>query len=164
VADRLDRFRRAQDAGQAGFAAALAELTSGRKSGHWIWYVFPQLAGLGQSSTTEYYSIQGRAEALEYLRDDVLRGRLLEATAVVAKHLTADRPVPLRQLMGSDVDARKLVSSLTLFKHIAGELVALEGRGGDDCRELAKLAHAVLARAESEGYPPCRFTLRQLRP
>lgn len=161
MTDRLDRFRRAQDAGQAGFAAALAELRSGRKSGHWIWYIFPQLAGLGQSTITEFYSIQDAHEAVAYLRDAVLRDRLLAVTAAVAAHLTADRPVPLQHLMGSDVDAQKLVSSLTLFGHVAEALAATEDSG--DFRELAELVRVVLEHAEAEGYPPCSFTLKKLR-
>jgi uncharacterized protein (DUF1810 family) len=68
----LDRFREVQDAPHVGFAVALRELKAGRKKSHWIWYVFPQLAGLGQSSTAVYYGLAGAEEAAAYLRDRVL--------------------------------------------------------------------------------------------
>src|SRR5437660_1560996 len=84
----LDRFRDAQDAPHAGFAAALRELQAGRKTGHWIWYVFPQLAGLGRSSTAVQYGLAGAEEAADYLRDRVLGERLVTAAAVVRMHLT----------------------------------------------------------------------------
>ncbi len=72
----LDRFRKAHDASRAGFAVALRELHEGRKTSHWIWYVFPQLAGLGQSPTAVHYGLAGPDEAADYLRDPVLGERL----------------------------------------------------------------------------------------
>ena len=160
VPDPLDRFRLAQNGREAGFASALNEIRTGRKTGHWIWYVFPQLAGLGQSDMARHYAIDGPEEAAAYLRDPGLRSRLLAMTTAVARQLTAGRPVPLRRLMGSDVDARKLVSSLTLFGRVAGTLDRVEPH--EDYRALASAATAVLHAAESEGYPACRFTLEQL--
>src|SRR6266540_278474 len=108
--DNLDRFREAQDAPHAGFAVALRELQAGRKTSHWIWYVFPQLAGLGRSSTAARYGLAGVEDA-DYLRDRVLGERLVEATAVVRTHLanTKARRVRLEELMGSHIDALKLV-------------------------------------------------------
>ncbi len=75
--DKLDRFRQAQDATHAGYAVALRELQAGEKTSHWIWYVFPQLAGLGRSSTAVYYGLAGVEEAAAYLRDRVLGERLV---------------------------------------------------------------------------------------
>src|SRR4051812_2087791 len=106
----LDRFRSAQDSPHSGIATALAELEKGRKTSHWIWYVFPQLAGLGRSSTAQFYGIRDFAEAREYLRDSVLRERLVQTIAVVAKKLREG--VPLEDLMGGATDSLKLVSSL----------------------------------------------------
>ena len=85
---RLDRFRDAQADTHSGFAAALGELEAGRKTGHWIWYVFPQLAGLGQSMTAVHYGLADAAEAADYLRDPVLGERLVAAAAAVRIHLT----------------------------------------------------------------------------
>jgi uncharacterized protein (DUF1810 family) len=99
----LDRFREAQDAPHSGLAIALRELRAGRKTSHWIWYVFPQLAVLGRSSTAIHYGLAGSGEAADYLRDRVLGERLVAAAAVVRTHL-ADakaRTVRLEELMGS---------------------------------------------------------------
>ena len=84
---RLQRFTDAQDQRGSGFESALAEMQSGRKRGHWIWYVFPQLAGLGQSSMAQIYGIDGVAEAEAYLRDPILRRRLLTIALAVAEQL-----------------------------------------------------------------------------
>jgi uncharacterized protein (DUF1810 family) len=156
---RLDRFRDAQDAPHSGFEAALAEIVRGGKTGHWIWYVFPQIGGLGVSPLSQTFAIEGEEEAADFLRDEELRSRLLTITNAVAEQLKAG--TPLRRLMGSDIDARKVVSSLTLFGHTARRLAAT----GDE-RHYATLAAAaddVLATAESQGYPRCAFTLQRLR-
>ena len=71
----LQRFVQAQDAG-ATYDAALRELRAGRKTGHWMWFVLPQLAGLGRSSTARHYAISGAPEALAYLAHPVLGPRL----------------------------------------------------------------------------------------
>src|SRR5262245_13082134 len=92
----------------------------GRKRGHWIWYVFPQLAGLGHSSMSQIYGIDGIAEAEAYVRDPVLRGRLLTITLAVAAQLR--RGVSIESLMSSSIDAAKLISSMTLFGAVANRL------------------------------------------
>ena len=154
----LERFKRAQDQPHSGFATALSELRSGRKTGHWIWYVFPQLSGLGTSDVSQIYGIADVTEATDYLRDPVLRGRLLSAAATVVERQRAG--VSLPRLMGSPIDVLKLISSLTLFGSIASRLHATEAN--EEYRRLADVAEEILAAAESEGYPPCRFTLRSL--
>src|SRR3990172_8554228 len=146
----LDRFRRAQEDPRAGFAAALAELRAGRKTGHWIWYVFPQLAGLGRSSTATYFGLADAGEAALYLRDPVLGPRL---GAAVHAHLTGQRPARLQALMGSPVDALKLVSCLTLFRHVARALSTSDPRPASTA--LAGHADAILAAASAQGYPSC---------
>jgi uncharacterized protein (DUF1810 family) len=150
----LDRFRRAQDeAGPGGYATALAELQSGRKRSHWIWYVFPQLAGLGQSPAAVRFGLRGREEAAAYLRDGVLRVRLLSVIDAVLAQLRRS-PVPsLVEVMGSEIDAVKLVSSMTLFREVARD-------AGD--AELSSRAGAVLQAAKRQGYDECAFTLREL--
>jgi len=156
----LERFRRAQDSDHAGFAAALAELRSGGKRGHWIWYVFPQIEGLGTSGMTQAFALGGEDDAAEYLRDEELRSRLLAITGVVAEQLRSGRVPSLRTLMGSEVDARKLVSSLTLFAHAARRLHDREGL--DAYAAMADAADDVLGMAAAQGYPPCAHTLRRL--
>jgi uncharacterized protein (DUF1810 family) len=161
---KLQRFITAQNQPRSGFQSALAEVQRGSKQGHWIWYIFPQLSGLGLSSLSQTYGINGIAEAVEYLRDPELRLRLHRMATVVAER--ARLGISLETLMGSPIDVRKLVSSLTLFGNIARRLHAEDGLHAGDARELyqslANVADEVLAIAESEGYPPCSYTLLQL--
>lgn len=105
---QLERFVQAQDGGV--HASALAELRAGRKSSHWMWFVFPQVAGLGSSPMAQRYAIGSLDEARAYLDHPVLGPRLVESARAVLAHpeLTA------RQIMGSPDDA-KLRSSMTLF-------------------------------------------------
>ena len=156
---RLDRFRQAQDSSHGGFESALHEVHAGAKRGHWIWYVFPQIAGLGMSAASRAYAIEGEPEAIEFLRDGELRSRLLTITEAVAGQLRAGHR--LAALMGSDIDAKKVVSSLTLFGHLARKLAADEGI--EAFVALATVADEVLTLAAGQGYPPCTFTRRRLQ-
>ena len=106
---RLGRFVSAQDAGST-YAGAAAELRRGQKSSHWMWFVFPQIAGLGQSALSREFAISSLAEARAYLHHAVLGPRLLECAAILAER--RDRTAV--QIFGV-VDARKLHSSMTLF-------------------------------------------------
>lgn len=107
----LDRFLAAQ---QGAYAGALEELRQGRKTGHWIWFVFPQLAGLGRSEMSRYYAITSLDEARAYLVHPVLGARLREcATAVLA---TKGRTAV--EIFGS-IDAVKVRSCMTLFRRAA---------------------------------------------
>jgi len=106
----LDRFVIAQ---AATYPTALAELRAGHKRSHWMWYVFPQIAGLGSSDTARFYAIRSLAEARAYLAHPVLGARLRES--VEALDGTAERD-PVRVLGG--IDAVKLRSSLTLFAEV----------------------------------------------
>lgn len=105
----LERFVQAQDA-NGTYRRALAELTGGSKESHWMWFIFPQIAGLGQSPTSRRYAITSLAEAEAYLGHPVLGPRLLECARAVVAHtgLSAVR-------MFGGIDARKLQSSMTLF-------------------------------------------------
>jgi uncharacterized protein (DUF1810 family) len=111
----LERFVAAQDA-EGTYQNALDELRAGFKSGHWMWFVFPQIAGLGHSPTARRYAISSLAEAAAYLEHPVLGPRLREAAGVLAslKGRSAD------QVFGG-VDAMKLRSSMTLFRRAAPE-------------------------------------------
>ena len=105
----LNRFVEAQDAGGT-YAAALGELRRGRKTSHWMWFVFPQVAGLGRSAMAQRYAVSGLAEARAYLRDPVLGQRLRESSQVLLE-LPGSDPVAVFD----DIDAVKLRSSMTLF-------------------------------------------------
>ena len=109
----LQRFVDAQD---PVFAQALAELAAGAKRGHWIWFVFPQLAGLGRSATARMYGIASRDEALAYWRHPVLGPRLRAACEQLRPHAARGA----EQVLGA-VDALKLRSCLTLFEQVAPE-------------------------------------------
>ena len=103
----LDRFLNAQ---QGDYAVALAEVRRGRKTSHWIWYIFPQIAGLGQSSTARYYSIRDLEEAREYYAHPVLGQRLREISGALLELRGSD---PVAVFGG--IDSMKLKSSMTLF-------------------------------------------------
>jgi uncharacterized protein (DUF1810 family) len=109
----LARFVAAQDRGGT-YASALAELRAGRKTGHWMWFVFPQIAGLGQSEMSRRYAIASRAEADAYLQHVVLGPRLIECTRIVE----ATRARGATEIFGP-VDAQKLRSCMTLFGRAA---------------------------------------------
>jgi uncharacterized protein (DUF1810 family) len=109
----LERFVEAQDTAGT-YATALAELRHGHKTSHWMWFVFPQIAGLGQSPTAQYYGIRSLAEAQAYLAHPVLGPRLRECASTVAALETAD---PVGVFGG--IDAVKLRSSVTLFGRAA---------------------------------------------
>jgi len=158
---RLQRFKEAQEQRASGFESALSELRAGGKRSHWIWYVFPQLSGLGQSAASQMYGLDGVAEAEEYLRDPLLRSRLLTIATVVIEQVGAEGGVSLESLMASPIDVAKLVSSMTLFGHVAQRLHKAEGL--DEYASIAVVADDVLAVAAAEGYPPCHFTLDRLR-
>jgi uncharacterized protein (DUF1810 family) len=97
------------------YARALSELRAGEKRSHWMWFIFPQVAGLGFSSTSRYYAIKDAAEARAYLAHPILGPRLLECTrAVLDLH---DRSA--RQIFGP-VDELKFRSSMTLFAALEG--------------------------------------------
>jgi uncharacterized protein (DUF1810 family) len=109
----LQRFVTAQDAGGT-YERAVAELRHGRKTSHWMWFVFPQIAGLGQSPTSRTYAISSLTEARQYLAHPLLGPRLLECAAIVAG--LSGRTAA--QIFGG-IDAQKLRSSMTLFMRAA---------------------------------------------
>ena len=133
-----DRFVEAQ---AVAWPAALAELRSGRKQSHWMWFVFPQLAGLGSSPMAVHYAIRSAAEARAYLAHPLLGARLREGVAAMLAH----RGRSAEAILGG-IDALKFRSSLTLFEAVAAEaapfaeaLDAFYG-GGRDERTLELLA------------------------
>ena len=103
----LSRFVEAQ---KDDFTIALNEIKSGRKISHWMWYIFPQIAGLGNSSTSIYFSIKNIQEAEAYLIHPILGIRLVEISTALLK-LATQNPI---QILGN-IDAMKLQSSVTLF-------------------------------------------------
>jgi uncharacterized protein (DUF1810 family) len=111
--DRLARFVEAQ---QGIYRQALAELRAGRKRSHWMWFVFPQLKGLGLSSRSLFYGLESVAEARLYLDHVLLGPRLRECTIALLGHQDESA-----EAMLGDIDATKLRSSMTLFESAGGE-------------------------------------------
>lgn len=107
----LERFVLAQ---RRDYKIALEEIQAGKKNSHWIWYIFPQLKGLGKSHNSEYYGIENADEAKSYLSHSILGARLLEITNALLKLNDND---PLK-VMGSPDDI-KLKSCMTLFAYIS---------------------------------------------
>lgn len=138
----LDRFMRAQE---ADYDRALSELRNGRKRSHWMWYVFPQLAGLGTSSNSIHYAIGGLDEAKAYLAHPILGARLLECAGAVLRHegLTASA------IFGSP-DDMKLRSCATLFAAASPpdsafqQIIDTFFHGQPDDRTLRLLQHQQL--------------------
>jgi uncharacterized protein (DUF1810 family) len=111
VSDEFDLKRFVVAQAQGGtYEAAVAELRSGRKRSHWMWFVFPQIAGLGQSPISRRYAISSLAEAQAYLADAVLGPRLVECAGIVS-----DLKAPSAEDIFGGIDAMKLRSSMTLF-------------------------------------------------
>lgn len=107
----LERFIEAQ---HSNYGDALRELRRGRKQSHWIWYVFPQVAGLGFSPMAEKYAIRSESEAVAYLDHEILGSRLRECSEAILSH----RNRRIRDIMGSPDDL-KLCSSMTLFARVS---------------------------------------------
>ncbi len=109
----LNRFLEAQE---NSYAQALSEIQAGRKESHWIWYIFPQLVGLGYSHNAVYYGISGVEEAQAYLDHPLLGERLIEISNALLIH----KNKPIEQILGP-VDALKLKSCMELFAPLSVE-------------------------------------------
>jgi uncharacterized protein (DUF1810 family) len=123
VVGELQRFYSAQTSLQ--LSTVESELLNGKKTSHWIWYIFPQIDGLvvNPSPTNRYYSIKTRQEAIAYLEDGFLSNNLKKHVALVRRH---SKTKTLRQIFAED--ARKFVSSMTLFAQIAQEESCFSGQ------------------------------------
>lgn len=109
----LNRF---VEAHRQDYARALGEIRNGKKCSHWMWYIFPQLRSLGKSPTAEYYGISGAEEAAAFLAHPYLGANLIEISQVLLQ-LPGNDPV---RVFGQ-TDARKLRSSMTLFRYVSRE-------------------------------------------
>ena len=128
----LQRF---VDAQEPVYEQVCAELRAGRKTSHWIWFIFPQIAGLGHSPMAQRFAIAGRSEAESYLQHPLLGPRLAECTMLVNQHVGED----IVDILG-DIDAMKFRSSMTLFANATEDnaifLEALRNFCGGDMDEL----------------------------
>ena len=112
---QLDRFIKAQE---NTYLVALKEIKNGRKQSHWMWYIFPQIKGLGMSETSRYYGIDGEEEAKAYLDNEILGSRLREITSELLK-LNIDNLV---DIFGT-IDTMKLKSSMTFFDYVSEDKI-----------------------------------------
>ena len=110
----LNRFVVAQESPYFGYDVALKEIRAGKKSSHWIWYIFPQMRGLGRSHYAQFYGIVDVAEATAYLNHQVLGARLREISQALLEH----RELSAEQILGG-IDACKVRSCMTLFNRLA---------------------------------------------
>ena len=110
----LNRFVVAQESPYFGYDVALKEIRAGKKSSHWIWYIFPQMRGLGHSHYAQFYGIVDVAEAAAYLNHQVLGARLREISQALLEH----RAMSAEQILGG-IDACKVRSCMTLFNRLA---------------------------------------------
>ena len=133
----LERFVAAQDAAGT-YDRAVAELRRGRKQSHWMWFVFPQIAGLGHSPTSRHFAISSLAEARAYLAHPVLGPRLTECTRILQQATEHDAA----RVFGG-LDAQKLRSSMTLF-----------ARAAPAARLVRRRARRVLRRRAGPGHRP----------
>lgn len=135
------------------YPRALAEIKGGRKTSHWIWYIFPQLALHGHSQMALFYGLKSLPEAEAYLRDPVLGPRLVEITGVTVQWLRGGKK-SIRELMGSSIDASKLLSCATVFSyasagHESHELFV----------ELRQRCEELLATQDTQSDEFCRSSL-----
>ena len=135
----VNRFREPQ---KNYFEQACRELRNGRKTSHWIWYIFPQLKGLGYSYNSNYYGIKDIAEAKEYLADKELRDHLIEACQILIDLNATD----IEKVMGY-IDAVKLKSSMTLFYLASGEAIFKQVLdmyfGGQMCQKTVDMVESA---------------------
>lgn len=138
----LNRFIVAQAKQWGGYELALREMNEGHKRSHWIWYIFPQIHGMGHSEPSKYYAISSLEEARAYLENETLGPRLREITRAVLSH----RKDSIETIMGSQIDAIKLRSSMTLFDLVSpddvfSEVLEVFFDGERDSRTLRIVSH-----------------------
>ncbi|CEG58801.1 DUF1810 domain-containing protein [Legionella fallonii] len=158
----MPELRRFVDAQTTDYAQAKKEIAAGQKTSHWIWYIFPQLKELGYSSTAKFYGIVDFNEACDYLSHPALFKNYNEMITLVEQQLSKKPTASLTHLMGGQVDANKLVSSLTLFRSAAAFLEAQPGRPQHDFKEIKERCDNIFSIIATQGYSPCPTTLTYL--
>lgn len=134
----LERFEKAH---AFAYEMALGEMKAGRKRSHWMWYIFPQIKGLGHSYNANLYGIAGLDEARDFVAHPILNAHLREITTEILNH----KGVDARTLMGSGIDAKKLQSSMTLFDIVSPNDIYRQVLDvffeGKKCRHTYRLLH-----------------------
>lgn len=136
----LLRFHQAQTGNYSGYETALREIRAGKKASHWMWYIFPQLRGLGKSDTAQFYGLTDLEEARGYAADPVLGARLEEISRAML-----EQPDPSAWSVLGHTDAMKLCSCMTLFeiadpdRNVYGQVLDRFYQGRRDARTLKLL-------------------------
>lgn len=134
----ISRFLNAQDGRFDNYQTALSEIRNGRKESHWIWYIFPQVKGLGFSEMSQYFGIADIAEAKAYLQNPILKDRLYEITNSLRLHSGKSPEAVL-----GHIDAMKVKSSMTLFDVVSPNDVFAEVLdkfyNGERCKKTLEL-------------------------
>ncbi len=155
----LQRFHKAQQGHSFGlpdFDQAFKEIHAGQKTSHWIWYILPQLKSLGFSANAQNYGLHDFQEACYYLHDPLLFKNYKNIVAEILRKL---QNTSLLRLMGSTIDAQKLMSSLTLFYEAASYVHSLQQKSASDYKELQDTCANILAIAAKQHLFPCPRTL-----
>ncbi|MCR5455378.1 MAG: DUF1810 domain-containing protein [Bacteroidales bacterium] len=118
----INRFIKAQNSTYSGYHSALQEIKNGLKTGHWIWYIFPQIQGLGHSEMCHIYGVYGAEEAREYLQNETLKNRLEEICRALLSHKGNKSAL---EILGG-IDSKKVKSSMTLFDAVEPNSVFAE--------------------------------------
>jgi len=134
----IKRFIKAQEQPYSGYQQALPEIQRGLKRGHWIWYIFPQMKGLGYSHMSDYYGISGLKEAQDYMANEILSTRLREISSALLSH----KDKTSEEILGY-VDDLKVRSCMTLFdavcpNSIFGEVLN-QFYGGERCQRTLRM-------------------------
>ena len=141
------------------FRTPLSEIEAGEKTGHWMWWIFPQAKGLGTSENAKKYAIESLDEAVACLADPVFGDRYCQMVDAVWSQVVINGTL-IKTLFPGNVDDRKLVSSLTLFRRAAEHLTQLQ-RPEPDRRAFSLLIHQsteILERAQGENLGPCSLS------
>lgn len=162
---QLERFLNAQN-GKTNdgpdYITAFNELKSGKKSSHWIWYIFPQLQSLGHSQLARKYGITNLTEACDYLQAPELANNYTKIIQLIESQLK--KKIPLHVLMGnSKIDANKLVSSLTLFQYAAKQLADLNNQHQKQYNEIYDCCERIFGMIQQDNYYPCQSTLLEVK-
>ncbi len=136
----MEKYIEAQDNGDGfgnTYKNAIEELKKGEKISHWIWYCLPTIYGLGVSDMSKKYAIKNDNEAIKYLQHNILGKRLLDMLNIIMRQILKNN-ITINNLMGSEIDVKKLISSLTLWKYIIMKY-QLGGRNIDDINKIVNI-------------------------
>ena len=173
----LKKFHRRHRCGDGYvcYDGALKEMQGGRKHTSWMWWIFPQVAGLGRSHLAKKYAIQSLQEVVDFLEDPVLGAHYCEITEVVMKQICREG-VSLPHLFRKEIDVRKFISSITLFQWVASRQQSLPveeveppvldndyGESGGmsplNYGRLLDFCTEIIMEADRQRFPPCQKTL-----